>query len=119
MWLILVAYCVCSGPEPTFAKAAAKASDSTSAADASDSSPAAAEKVDPTNIETEDDGSESDPFRTKRQHDTAANPISGLISSVLNKKLGLIGSLSSISSSKGAGVETHHHTYEYSVRHSN
>ncbi len=65
-----------------------------------------------------DEESGNDPFRTKRQHGGAvANPLSGILSSVFNKKLGLIGSLSSISSSsKGGGsVETHHHTYEYSV----
>lgn len=58
----------------------------------------------------------NDPFRIKRQH--GSSPLSGILSSVFNKKLGLIGSLSSISSSSSGsskGVESHHHTYEYAV----
>ncbi|XP_065216271.1 uncharacterized protein LOC135842645 [Planococcus citri] len=61
--------------------------------------------------DTADDS--DDPFRIKRQHGHGgSNPITSLLSSVFNKKLGLIGSLSSISSSS-KGVETHHHTYDY------
>lgn len=109
VWLILAGYCL------SVATAAAKASASAKAAD--DSSSAGVEKVGPVSFEDEIDGSESDPFRTKRQHDAAGNPITGLFSSVFNKKLGLLGSLSSISSaSKGIGaVDTHHTTYEYTV----
>lgn len=68
--------------------------------------------------ETADAADTNDPFRIKRQHGHASS-FSGILSSVFNKKLGLIGSLSSISSSSSGsskGVETHHHTYEYSVR---
>ena len=66
--------------------------------------------------EADDSADDSDdPFRIKRQHGQGSyNPISNLLSSVFNKKLGLIGSLSSISSSS-KGVETHHHTYDYPV----
>lgn len=71
------------------------------------------------NLERDDETAEDgdDPFRIKRQHGHGSvNPLSSILSSVFNKKLGFIGSLSSISSSsKGGGVEHHHHTYDYPV----
>lgn len=69
------------------------------------------------NFEREDDAVEDgeDPFRIKRQHGYGGhNPLTNILSSVFNKKLGFIGSLSSISSSS-KGVETHHHSYDYPV----
>ena len=67
-------------------------------------------------IENEEELSDADdPFRIKREQHNAG-PFSGILSSVFNKKIGLIGSLSSISSSSSSkNVETHHHTYEYAV----
>lgn len=79
---------------------------------------AAAEDTAAINFEQDDElaNNEDDPNRIKRQHGHGGHPLGGLLSSVFNKKLGLIGSLSSISSSsKGGGVEHHHHSYDYAV----
>lgn len=86
-----------------------------SAADTSVEDTAAAASVENNDDETAETADANDPFRIKRQHGQGGHSaLSGILSSVFNKKLGLIGSLSSISSSS-KGVETHHHTYDYSV----
>ena len=83
---------------------------------------AASEESASTNVEPEEETAESgdanDPFRIKRQHGHGGfNPLSGILSGVFNKKLGLIGSLSSVSSSSsGSGKHVEPaHGYEYSV----